>query len=496
MYDSRMTDCTLVRNHAHYDGGGMNLELSSVIIGNTTFAGNTCTRVGTAIRFDTGSTPGAFLDVIDSIIWGHRSAAVVVDEPDQVRITYSDVEGGWLGEGNIDQDPRYCDRTCGQYTELGLAADSPCLGSGSGGNDMGSQPLACEQPVENIGSTLEVPADYPTIREALATICADDTILVAPGVYVEPELVMPVTGFWLRSWDPSDPEIVASTVISGAGADVALFGVPTGSVDRHLSGFTITDGGSAIVCTGASPLIDSCVIQGNHGDSSKGAGIHCNQASPVVENCVIEENSASGYGSGGVYCEFSSAPRFLNCAIVANSTEGWGGGIRSRLGSDPTLTNCKISGNHAVLGGGGLEVDSFSSLALTNCTVADNEADAGGGGIDAYDATIDIISSIHWGNSPSAISGTGGSSITATFSDIQGGWPGEGNIDADPLFASFQGFDHLLGPGSPAIDSGDPGSHDGISDWHPRWPQWHNDGPETDMGAYGGPENGAWLHTP
>ena len=49
------------------------------------------------------------------------------------------------------------------------------------------------------------------------------------------------------------------------------------------------------------------------------------------------------------------------------------------------------------------------------------------------------------------------------------------------------------GEGNSNLDFGDPAIEDGISDWHPRWPLWHSDGPRSDMGAYGGPDNGGWL---
>jgi hypothetical protein len=85
---------------------------------------------------------------------------------------------------------------------------------------------------------------------------------------------------------------------------------------------------------------------------------------------------------------------------------------------------------------------------------------------------------------------------TVTYSDVQGGWPGEGNIDADPRFSSRGRFDYLLRPSSPCIDGGDPTIEDAISDWHPRWPAAYPNGARSDMGAYGGPCNGAWVGLP
>ena len=44
----------------------------------------------------------------------------------------------------------------------------------------------------------------------------------------------------------------------------------------------------------------------------------------------------------------------------------------------------------------------------------------------------------------------------SAYSDIQGGFAGEGNIDADPLFLDAANGDYRLDICSPAIDAGDP----------------------------------------
>ena len=86
-----------------------------------------------------------------------------------------------------------------------------------------------------------------------------------------------------------------------------------------------------------------------------------------------------------------------------------------------------------------------------------------------------IINSIIWGNTPNEIFGT---SVEITYSDVKGGFTGEGNIDFNPLFFGIE--DYHLTANSPCINAGTPGGapdHDieGI----PR-PQ----GADYDMGAY------------
>jgi hypothetical protein len=54
-----------------------------------------------------------------------------------------------------------------------------------------------------------------------------------------------------------------------------------------------------------------------------------------------------------------------------------------------------------------------------------------------------------------------GSTINITYSNVQGGWPGTGNIDADPMFADADG---RLSPGSPCIDAGHNWAIAGLAD--------------------------------
>ena len=57
-----------------------------------------------------------------------------------------------------------------------------------------------------------------------------------------------------------------------------------------------------------------------------------------------------------------------------------------------------------------------------------------------------------------------GAIATVTYSNVQGGWPGDGNIGADPLFVDADGPDGISGTddddlrlliGSPCTDAGD-----------------------------------------
>jgi len=69
---------------------------------------------------------------------------------------------------------------------------------------------------------------------------------------------------------------------------------------------------------------------------------------------------------------------------------------------------------------------------------------------------------IIWGNTynnpESSLFMLGDIIFTQTYSDVQGGWSGIGNITIDPMFVDTGGGDFHLMPGSPCIDTGDPAS--------------------------------------
>ncbi|MBP8303707.1 MAG: hypothetical protein KBE04_06245 [Phycisphaerae bacterium] len=118
-----------------------------------------------------------------------------------------------------------------------------------------------------------------------------------------------------------------------------------------------------------------------------------------------------------------------------------------------------------------------TNLLLRNCTIADNEAMSGGalpffGGPLWPASEAQVVSSILFGGAHQ-ITVFDGSVLQVTYSDIQGGWTGAGNVDTDPLFVRrgsrdshgiWEPGDYHLQGGSPCIDAGDPRFQDETSD--------------------------------
>jgi len=476
-----LTGCTITGNIATWnEGGGLLCSSTSPLLTACTIQGNWA-EAGGALFSDWSAQP----QMTHCILWDNGPSEIATDRGGGADITYSDVMGGWSGTGNIDADPRFCEGPCAQLADFSLAQDSPCLGSGQGGADMGAWGQGCALPREVVPALIEVPGDHPSIRAALAAACDRDTILVAPGSYVEPGLVVPPLDLVLRGWDPRDPDVVAATVIDGAGEQVIVL-TPSLLRAPTLSGLTITGGGTGISCAQGQPLIDHCVITGN--DAMDGGGLSARRSDFVVRNSIIRGNRARSEGAGLYF--WGGAPSLANCVVADNSCDH-GGGAFDCHDSEPLISNCVIANN--IASNASVMAGSDTSPFFINCTITGNvDREQWDAAISGGPGPLTLVNCILSNDDAKEIKSWGADPVIR-YSNVQGGWPGMGNIDQESELRSWQGFDYLLAPGSPCVDAGAPTIEDGVSDRHPRWPPWYPNGPRSDMGAYGGPGNADWF---
>ncbi len=169
--------------------------------------------------------------------------------------------------------------------------------------------------------------------------------------------------------------------------------------------------------------IESLTITGG-GGSYGGGGISCSSSNPIFSNMIITGNKADG-GGGGIF--FYNDHAILSNVIICNNYARFGGGVWCRH-SAPILLNVSICDNSAISEGGGLYCDISSKPSLVN--------------------------SIIWYNLLGSIHTDIGDTVDAFYSDIQGGWPGVGNIEANPMFVDTSLSDYRLLEGSPCIDKG------------------------------------------
>jgi len=187
-------------------------------------------------------------------------------------------------------------------------------------------------------------------------------------------------------------------------------------------------------------------------EENNGGGIRLGFSDPVITDVIISNNSA--INGGGLYCSNNSNPYLENVYITNNSVSGTGGGIYCSYISDPILTNVQITGNTAEDNGGGLVILGQCNPMLINTTIADNSSIGAGGAVYCHpNANPVIVNSILWNNLPHEIYGN---TLDVQYTNVQGGWEGEGNIDADPLFTGSGDYPFALSDDSPCINAGNP----------------------------------------
>jgi len=215
-----------------------------------------------------------------------------------------------------------------------------------------------------------------------------------------------------------------------------------GSVVIEDSAYYGFGGGGGIYNEDNYPTITNCTFIENYAPI-EGGGMYNGRNNPILTNCTFVENSA--YTGGGMYNSSSNATLTI-CIFTANTATNQGGGMESTR-SNLTLTNCTFSGNSAYNDydylssfGGGINSLEGDTIILTNCTFAHNSAQYGNAlcSSNFEPSNFEFINCILWdGGQEIFYSDFHPITITITYSNIQGGWSGEGgnNIDADPMFA-------------------------------------------------------------
>ena len=296
-----------------------------------------------------------------------------------------------------------------------------------------------------------------------------------------------------------------------------------------FSGNSAYDGG-AMYNDEANVMVTNCTFMGN---SAYFSGAISNYGGdPGFDGCTFFENSASCYGGaaanwesnaaltqctsrnniafdgGGAIYNDNSNPMITNCTFTANSA--YDGGAISNYKGIPAILNCQFVGNHADRFGGAVD-NVTSNSRVINCTLIANYAGVSGGGVGNDRSSPVLVNSILWANS-SPDRAQISSSADVTYTDIQGGWPGTGNINSHPLCVRMPSAgpdgvwgtqdddygDLRLQASSPCVDAGDnsavPSEIVTDFDGNPRIWDGNGDGQSrVDMGAY---EYGPWQLPP
>ncbi|MEE9131513.1 MAG: hypothetical protein V3T84_15970 [Phycisphaerales bacterium] len=317
----------------------------------------------------------------------------------------------------------------------------------------------------------------------------DNCIIDCQGSEADPH-----RGFYFDSGETADAVVDGFTITNGVVTPAAPGG----------------PNGGGLFLLNSSPTVTNCVVSGNTAlkeFGGRGGGMYIDLGSPLISDCTFAANTAE-YRGGGIFLRDGNMT-VTRCTFIANSTplvsqhgggaimsadsqvnlvdcdlhdnEGYHGGAVAFVqffgeGASLTLVDCSITNNSAVVGGGvfdqnatallinstlianqvsgliglggGMVVLSDSFARVINTTIAANSA-IEGGAVATINSITRVSNSLLWANIPDEISG----SANVFYSNIQGGWFGDGNIDADPLFVDPDNDDYHISASSPCIDA-------------------------------------------
>lgn len=291
-------------------------------------------------------------------------------------------------------------RVCSSLARLGLLA--------------GVMTMAGPAQARTITVRQDGTGEFSNIQAALDQASPGDQVLVGDGVYqgyLNWNLDFRGKNITLESSGGAD-----RTIIDGENLERA-FRFTAGDTAK-VKGFTLRNcsasQGGAIYCEG-SPRISFCNLQGNQ--ASEGSAIFIAAGSPTFEGVNIEANLQSAANGSAVQVQ----------------------------GGAPTFTHCVLAGNQ----GDAVVLNSGLGIAFSACTIADNGGVSLKRGVPITTGAIQLTDCIVRDSlSPDWLP----SELNVKHSNVLAGWPGEGNIDVDPLFVAPG--DYHLRAGSPCIDAG------------------------------------------
>jgi predicted outer membrane repeat protein len=267
-------------------------------------------------------------------------------------------------------------------------------------------------------------------------------------------------------------------------------------VDSTMSGNTTTSQGGAVYIAGASDVtVEGTSVDGSTSGDRGGAfyvfrGI-LNMSDSSITNCsavtggAIDARAATTGGSqislnnvvianntsdsrGAVSVSGSTANPIIltgdRVSFIGNQGNVHAGAMHIATGQ-VTLTNSLIAGNDSQDFGSGSAISMPSASALfdcTNCTITGNTA------FDPDDAitgtgTLNLTNSILW-NNDAFFTQIGVVLLSnVTYSIVEGGFPGAGNLNLNPQFVDASNGDYSLASNSPAIDAGNNSAAAGLT---------------------------------
>ena len=284
------------------------------------------------------------------------------------------------------------------------------------------------------------------------------------------------------------------------------FTITGGFQEGDYSNGTICRGGG-VLCNASSPTIRNCIFRGNSATyggglhiynnsnvtltncvfvdnwAQRGAGVHNDESVIDVADCLFIRNTANSY-YGGLFSGWQNSQATLTRCIFRENSAFYGAGALGISGGSATITHCEFVGNTATgrdSSHGGAIHASGNDISIQHCIFSGNKSSEYGGALYQYRGQTDLANCTFVGNV--ALDGRAaacfaygddlkvlqatncifwdvgnelfkdeGAGFDIRYSNIQDGFPGEGNMNEDPCFVDSGYWDDLGTPDDPADD--------------------------------------------
>ena len=296
-----------------------------------------------------------------------------------------------------------------------------------------------------------------------------DACTLATAVDPQTPVAQPGDSVWVMAGTYEPFTLLNGVKIIGGFAGTETFA----SQSNPTTNVTIVDGGGFQRCVTSynvgpgTVLRGFKIVNGYDGDDSGGGGLLLQDSEAMFVQCIFEHNTAA-YAGGAVMIRDNSNVQFVNSIFRYNGstspdgTPYGGGALVVFLHSSLMAVNCLFHDNQAWEAGAVLIADD-SIPNFINCTFANNRATGPGkhgGAIHDESGVATLQNCVLWGNTrwdgwPESIWGR--YTLTGTivnYSDVQGGWLGTGNINANPLFQNSAANNYALQSSSPCKNTG------------------------------------------
>jgi predicted outer membrane repeat protein len=366
-----------------------------------------------------------------------------------------------------------------------------------------------------IAADVHVPGDFPTIQAAVNGASDGDRILIAPGTYAE--RVISPAGKSLEIIGTGGPEVTIIdsrglppiNAFGPGGSALGINNISGGNLNMPFVvegltlrgdqgwGYNFAHYGSGLYLRAVAGEVRNCIFEMNNTDAamsvSFGGGLatlECPQA--LIIDCVFRDNDCTTGGAafiaGGdievVGCTFenntatqggasrSDSSLVVRDSVFRNNSADNGGALWGRIAR---IESSLFHSNTATVGvGGAIQISSAPAGSVVHSIFDGNESagrggaistglsfplrgsivvntiSGAGGALDGTGGTITVSNSILRGNNALV----GSIPVGFSYCNIEGGAPGDGNIDADPMFVDALNGDYRLDTGSPCIDAG------------------------------------------